>query len=623
MNRLSTRILTRPLIHPSSLRPVRTPSAVLNRLSNPHPRRLTQLRFPKTRSYSTSAEGIAPEAALPKAKSNRKAKLVAAAIATSLGLLAFGYSYGVEVMHTIPAAQRAGRVAWALALCIRDYRQTLKILEDQPDDPDGLLSACHTRCAKRTYHVLEKNGSIFIKLGQHLTSMGYLLPVEWTVWKTVFIPLQDRCPVSSYEAIEQMILKDTGRRIEDIFEEFDPTPLGAASLAQVHRAKLKGSGQEVAVKLQHPSLAEWIPLDIALTRFAFTNIRYFFPEYPLTWLSDEIESSLPQELDFTMEAANITRTRQYFSRLPSLPLIVPNVIQAHPRILIMDHQPGHRLDDLAYLDSHNISRDEVSAALSRIFNEMIFGRDAPLHCDPHGGNLAVRVNHKRPFPLNFDIILYDHGLYRDIPTPLRRNYARLWLAVLDADTERMQRYASLVAGVTEQEFPLFASAITGREFAVVTKSVAIPRDDAEKQNISNALSQGMLAEIVQLLAKVPPIILLILKTNDLTRSLDESLHTTSGPERTFLILARYCSRTVYEEQMEELRGMGIKGISKWVGALYAYWRVAFKLRVYETFLYWRGRIRFALNRGLPMAPKKESILEQVKALEPREVEIVA
>jgi len=87
-----------------------------------------------------------------------------------------------------------------------------------------------------------------------------------------------------------------------------------------------------------------------------------------------------------------------------------------------------------------------------------------------------------------------------------------------------------------------------------------------------------------------------------------------------LILARYCSRTVYEEQMEELRGMGIKGLGKWVAALYAYWRVAFKLRVYETFLYWRGRIRFALNKGLP-APetvkKVEGILEHVKALEPQ------
>lgn len=100
-------------------------------------------------------------------------------------------------------------------------------------------------------------------------------------------------------------------------------------------------------------------------------------------------------------------------------------------------------------------RDEVSAALARIFNEMIFG-DTPLHCDPHGGNIAIRKNTCRRKP-NFDIILYDHGLYRDIPKQLRRDYAKLWLAVIDADEGNMRKYAYKVAGITNEDFPLFAS----------------------------------------------------------------------------------------------------------------------------------------------------------------------
>lgn len=196
-------------------------------------------------------------------------------------------------------------------------------------------------------------------------------------------------------------------------------------------------------------------------------------------------SRLPKELDFEIEARNIIRVRDYFGALSeSLPLIVPSVLWAKRRIIVMEYLPGARLDDLAFLDKHQISRDEVSASLARIFNEMIFGRDAPLHCDPHGGNLAVRRNTTRGKPWNFDIVLYDHGLYRDIPLETRRSYAKLWLAVLDADMPRMKQYAAEVAGITEEQFPLFASAITGRDWSVVQKGVSAPRSVEEKREIS-------------------------------------------------------------------------------------------------------------------------------------------
>ena len=127
----------------------------------------------------------------------------------------------------------------------------------------------------------------------------------------------------------------------------------------------------------------------------------------------------------------------------------------------MEYLTGHRPDDLAYLDSSKIDRDEVSAALARIFNEMIFGKDAPLHCDPHGGNIAIRKNNSRRSP-NFDIILYDHGLYRDIPIQLRRSYAKLWLSVIEADEAGMRRYAYEVAGVTPEQVSVRSSSIVLR-----------------------------------------------------------------------------------------------------------------------------------------------------------------
>lgn len=420
--------------------------------------------------------------------------------------------------------------------------------------------------------------------------MNYLLPTEWT---TTFIPLQDKCPVSPFHSIEQMIRRDTGAALWDLFSEFSEEPIGAASLAQVHLATVKETGRKVAVKVQHPELETFAPLDLALTKWTFSTLKRFFPEYDLEWLSAEMEVSLPKELDFEEEAENARWMARHFAKLPELPLVVPEVLWAKKRILVMACESGQRPDNLEYLDKNGIDRDEVSAALARIFNEMIFGDGAPLHCDPHGGNIAIRKNNSRRglgAGPNFDIILYDHGLYRDIPLPLRRSYAKMWLAIIDGDMGRMKTYAREVAGIEDKDFPLFASAITGRDYSIVSQegSILKTRTSDEQQTMSGALQEGLIVDLVQLLSRVPRIILLILKTNDLTRSLDENLHTSQGPIRSFMILARYCTRTVFHEQLEDIRRGGsllwppnaLRVFAAWLGFL----RVEVKLESFELLL---------------------------------------
>lgn len=420
--------------------------------------------------------------------------------------------------------------------------------------------------------------------------MNYLLPSEWT---TTFIPLQDKCPVSSFESIENMFQKDTRQELWDYFSDFSQEPIGAASLAQVHLATIKETGRKVAVKVQHPELEAWAPLDLALTTFTFSMLKKFFPEYDLEWLSSEMEVSLPKELDFVEEAANSRKMKEHFAKIPSLPLIIPDVVWAKKRILVMACESGKRLDDLEYLDANGIDRDEVSATLAHIFNEMIFGEGAPLHCDPHGGNIAIRKNNsRRAFGRgpNFDVILYDHGLHREIPLPLRRSYAKMWLAVIDGDMDRMKKYAHEVAGIGDKDFPLFASAITGRDFSIISGegSILKNRTPDEQKTMSGALQEGLIVDLVQLLGRVPRIILLILKTNDLTRSLDENLHTRQGPIRSFMILARYCMRTVFYEKLEQIRARGsllwppnaFGVFAAWLG----YLRVEVKLEAFELWL---------------------------------------
>lgn len=465
------------------------------------------------------------------------------------------YATNDSFKHLIQTSERVGVVVVATTRCFRLYLNTLNKEFDTPQERSKALSETHLAAAKITLKALETNGGIYIKLGQHITALTYLLPLEWT---DTMIPLQDKCPRSSIEDIDAMFRHDYGVSLNDYFSSFDPVPVGVASLAQVHIATLRGTGEKVAVKLQHPSLSEFVPLDIYLTQTVFELMRKVFPEYPLTWLGEELQSSIYVELDFTNEARNAESTAKYFQKFKHLTALrVPEVKSAKPRILIMEYIAGSRLDDLKYMKDNKINTSQVSSCLSHIFNNMIFTPDVGLHCDPHGGNLAIRAidpseSHNGH---NFEIILYDHGLYRNIPLQMKRDYSHFWLSVLDNNIPEMKKYAEKVAGVKgEQKFKIFASAITGRDpNTAMNYDIKKKRSEKEVEYMQSQLQgdSGVLEDLMTLLSSMPRMVLLILKTNDLTRNLDEQLNNPLGPERTFLIMAKYCARVVYDEEKEQ------------------------------------------------------------------------
>jgi len=489
------------------------------------------------------------------------------------------------VKHTYLTAGRVSVVTWATLQCFYHYRKVLNQTHENKSEYYEALSKCHLKCAKITLKALEKNGGIYIKLGQHISAMTYLLPREWT---DTMIPLQDKCPQSTFEEIDELFKTDIGRSIDEVFSTFDPNPIGVASLAQVHIGTLRSNGEKVAVKCQHPSLKQFVPLDIYLTQSVFNALDKVFPEYPMVWLGDELQSSIYVELNFNKEAENAIKTSEYFENFQrETALRIPKIVSSTNRILIMEYIGGARLDNLEYMKQHHISRSEVSSCLSHIFNNMIFTPGVGVHCDPHGGNLAIRPKPKDDYNSenvhNFEIILYDHGLYRDVSTQMRRDYAHFWLALLDKDQEKMKKYALKFAGITEEQFPLFAAAITGRDIkTALNYDISKTRSDEEITNMKDALAGGeMLTDLMKILSKIPRVVLLILKTNDLTRHLDETLQNPLGPERTFLILSNYCAKTTYTEERELAKKYGF--FNKWIHYFKAW--IKYQERSSQLFLY--------------------------------------
>ncbi|VEU20219.1 DEKNAAC100978 [Brettanomyces naardenensis] len=519
-----------------------------------------------------------------KKSSTRSSKVLPITLLIVVSAIAISPRLRQSLVNAFDILDRVGVVVVATTRCFALYLRTLGRDYPTEEEYQNALSKTHKKAADITLNALRKNAGIYIKIGQHLGAMTYLLPFEWT---NTMVPLQDECPESSFEDVKAMFEKDTGVKLTDYFSEFDENPIGTASLAQVHVARLKSNDALVAVKIEHPSLARFVPLDVWLTKTVFDLMYKVFPQYPLTWLGDELQSSIYVELDFRNEARNAVKTDEYFKPYHKLTALrIPKVYASRQRILIMEYVGGARLDNLDYLDEHSISRAEVSSCLAHIFNNMIF-QSGFVHCDPHHGNLAIRALDVPKDGHNFEIVLYDHGLYRTIPLDMKIDYAKFWLAMLDKDPILMRKYGKRFAGIGDDQYPLLAAALTGRDLEHATSgNVETERTQEEVDNMRELLmGDSLIRDLMGLLAKVPRIVLLILKTNDLVRHLDESLQNPLGNERTFLIMATYCAKTARDDEREaNIRDHGkwsimwlIDEARSWV----RYYNRSFQLKLYD------------------------------------------
>ena len=154
----------------------------------------------------------------------------------------------------------------------------------------------HERAAKRLYDCFCLNGGPAIKMGQMIGQLGQLVPVEYS---KMFEPMCSQAPTSAYEDVVSTVCEELGiKSIGEIFSHFDEKPVASASLAQVHRAKLKRSGEEVAVKVQHRWIKEQVPGDIKLVKIFCSIAGKLFSQFKYQWVGDEYEKRLPLELDF-------------------------------------------------------------------------------------------------------------------------------------------------------------------------------------------------------------------------------------------------------------------------------------------------------------------------------------
>ncbi|XP_042519610.1 putative ABC1 protein At2g40090 [Macadamia integrifolia] len=463
---------------------------------------------------------------------------------------------------------RLFRNSYTAAIIAFDYEYSLLGLPEGSVEREKVKHEVHARSARRLQELCFKNGGIYIKLGQHLGQLEYLVPEEYV--QTMRTSMLNRCPVSSYDRVCDVFRKELGGMPDEIFAEFDPVPLASASLAQVHSARTH-DGKKVAVKVQHTHMTDTVAADQATVDLIVRTLHRFFPSFDYRWLVDEIRETLPKELDFLVEAKNSEKCLDNFRKLsPHLavsvhaPMVYWNLSTS--KLLTMEYIDGAQISDVKAIQRLGIQPNEVAKLVSQAFAEMMF-RHGFVHCDPHAANMLIR-----PLPSSKksifgkrkpQLVLLDHGLYKELDFSTRSNYAALWKALVFADAKAIKEN-SVKLGAGEDLYVLFAGILTMRPWNRVIDTAAdhlvLRGNDSDRSELQMYASQYF-PQISELLRRLPRVILLMLKTNDCLRAANHALLQGSSLD-SFLIIGRVSSEAVMEMKLSQNKSF-LSALSIW------------------------------------------------------------
>jgi ubiquinone biosynthesis protein len=291
--------------------------------------------------------------------------------------------------------------------------------------------ATHQYRARRIRSEIERLGIGFIKVGQVISTRGDLLPKPYLDELRM---LQDSLSPLTFGEVRATLEATYGCPLEDVFEQFEPTPIATASIGQVHRAQY--AGQSVVVKLIRPGIQHQLATDFrivtALLRFLDEQLVRFRQEnsdvHVLTRLFSqivtEVNAGLREEMDFVFERANAERLGALLADNPLV--VVPRVIGelCRPNVLVLEYRPGIKISDGDALRAAGFEPLKMVERLVEVYLEMILVHGV-YHADPHPGNVAVDERGR--------IILYDFGIVRTLSARIRESLLKMTLDGLRGD----------------------------------------------------------------------------------------------------------------------------------------------------------------------------------------------
>lgn len=303
---------------------------------------------------------------------------------------------------------------------------------------------------------LEQLGATFVKLGQILSTRPDILPLDL---QSELAKLQDAAPPVPPESIRAAVTEELGRSPEEIFAQFDPTPLASASIGQAHAATL-ADGTEAVVKVRRPGVVEQVEDDLEILRNLAARASRrsdAAADYDVVGLAAEFADTLRAELDYLLEGHNAERFAANFAN--DQDVHIPRVFweTTTTRVLTLERLHGIKVSDLAALDEAGIDRSALAARATRVAADMIFEHGF-FHADPHPGNLFIEPDGR--------IGILDFGMVGEVDDRTRQRLAVLLSAFARRDPDRVAA-AMLEIGVVRRsidraQLSADAAALLGR-----------------------------------------------------------------------------------------------------------------------------------------------------------------
>lgn len=323
---------------------------------------------------------------------------------------------------------------WTMKSMYRRIQQCEADCAKLPAGPeqDELWRECHRQNAVGMREHAEEAKGLFIKAGQFLSSLVGALPDEYS---RELISLTDHLPISTLEEVFRTIQKDVHRPPKEVFSSFDPLPIASASIAQVHKAKLRGKdGQVVAVKVQHEGVDRVLLEDVRTLSTVAGRVAYWAPDIDFRKAVEEMAESLPAELDFREERRAVDRAGRVIRKAGNrtiVPRVDKKLFGRHMFVMeFIESEPIMQLANKEFCTQHGLDKHAILGTLLDAFGIMAF-KDGMFHADPHPGNVRLSLN--KEMPGGAAPVLLDWGHFKEMNDEERLGLCKVFHALANFD----------------------------------------------------------------------------------------------------------------------------------------------------------------------------------------------